>query len=79
MLISASAYSMFTIFGKTVLKELDAVDVLLWRFFIAVPAAWLFIVIRHRPGSQSILGGVETSFCGRPGIWFSVVVGFCRA
>jgi drug/metabolite transporter (DMT)-like permease len=53
MLISASAYSMFTIFGKTVLKELDAVDVLLWRFFIAVPAAWLFIVIRHRRGGPS--------------------------
>ena len=50
MLISASAYSMFTIFGKTVLKELDAVDVLLWRFLIAVPAAWIFIVVRHRRG-----------------------------
>ena len=53
MLISASAYSMFTIFGKTVLKELDAIDVLLWRFFIAVPAAWIFIVIRHRRGGPS--------------------------
>ena len=30
---------MFTIFGKTVLEELSAVDVLLWRFLIAVPAA----------------------------------------
>jgi len=50
MLISASAYSMFTIFGKTVLKELDAIDVLLWRFFIAVPVAWIFIVVRHRRG-----------------------------
>jgi len=53
MLISASAYSMFTIFGKTVLKELDAVDVLLWRFFIAVPAAWIFIIIRRRRGGPS--------------------------
>lgn len=53
MLISASAYSMFTIFGKTVLEELDAIDVVLWRFFIAVPAAWAFIVIRHRRGGPS--------------------------
>lgn len=50
MVVSASAYSMFTIFGKTVLEELAAVDVLLWRFFIAVPAAWIFILIRHRRG-----------------------------
>jgi drug/metabolite transporter (DMT)-like permease len=53
MLVSASAYSMFTVFGKTVLKELEAIDVLLWRFFIAVPAAWLFIVIRHQRGGPS--------------------------
>jgi drug/metabolite transporter (DMT)-like permease len=44
---------MFTVFGKTVLKELEAIDVLLWRFFIAVPAAWLFIVIRHQRGGPS--------------------------
>jgi uncharacterized membrane protein len=55
MLISASAYSMFTISGKTVLKELDAVDVLLWRFFIAVPAAWIFIIIRHKGHKHVII------------------------
>jgi len=55
MLLSASAYSMFTIFGKTVLEELSAVDVLLWRFLIAVPAAWIFVFIRFRRGGPSPL------------------------
>lgn len=50
MLISASAYSLFTVFGKNVLEELGTLDVLFWRFAIAAPVAWLFIFIRYRRG-----------------------------
>jgi drug/metabolite transporter (DMT)-like permease len=50
MVLSATAYSMFTIFGKNVLEELDAVDVLVWRFFLAVPLAWAVVVVRARLG-----------------------------
>ncbi len=50
MLTSASAYSLFTVFGKNVLEEIETADVLLWRFLIAVPVAWIFIVVRARLG-----------------------------
>jgi len=50
MLSSAGAYSLFTVFGKNVLEEIDTSDVLLWRFLIAVPVAWAFIVVRARMG-----------------------------
>lgn len=57
MVLSATAYSMFTIFGKNVLEELDAVDVLAWRFLLAVPLAWIVVLIRARfggPGPFSV-------------------------
>ncbi|MTA28466.1 MAG: EamA family transporter, partial [Actinobacteria bacterium] len=57
MVLSATAYSMFTIFGKNVLEELDAVDVLVWRFLLAVPLAWVVVVVRARfggPGPFSV-------------------------
>lgn len=50
MLVSASAYSLFTVFGKNVLEVLDPLDVLFWRFAIAAPVAWLFISVRYRRG-----------------------------
>lgn len=55
MVLSAAAYSMFTIFGKNVLEELDSVDVLLWRFLLAVPLAWVVVVIRAGFGGPSPL------------------------
>lgn len=57
MVLSATAYSMFTIFGKNVLEELDAVDVLVWRFLLAVPLAWVVVLARARfggPGPFSV-------------------------
>ncbi len=57
MVLSATAYSMFTIFGKNVLEELDAVDVLAWRFLLAVPIAWSVVLVRARfggPGPFSV-------------------------
>lgn len=53
MVSSATAYSMFTIFGKNVLEELDAVDVLAWRFLLAAPIAWAVVLIRARFGGPS--------------------------
>lgn len=50
MLTSASAYSLFTVFGKNVLEEIETADVLVWRFLIAVPVAWIFILVRARLG-----------------------------
>lgn len=50
MLTSASAYSLFTVFGKNVLAEIDTSAVLLWRFLIAAPVAWIFILVRARRG-----------------------------
>lgn len=55
MLVSASAYSLFTVFGKNALEEIDTSDVLLWRFLIAAPAAWAFVLIRSRFGGASPL------------------------
>lgn len=50
MLTSAGAYSLFTVFGKNVLEEIETADVLLWRFLLAVPVAWIFIGIRAARG-----------------------------
>jgi len=46
MLASAVAYSLFTVFGKNVLEQLTATNVLLWRFLIAAPVAWLLVIFR---------------------------------
>lgn len=70
MLASASAYSLFTIFGKNVLEELGTLDVLFWRFAIAVPVAWLFIMIRHWRGGPHPL-----SVAWKPRFWAGVIFG----
>jgi drug/metabolite transporter (DMT)-like permease len=57
MVLSATAYSIFTIFSKNMLKELRPVDVLVWRFLLAVPLAWIVVLIRARfggPGPFSV-------------------------
>lgn len=53
MLISATAYSMFTIFGKNVLAELEPNQVLLWRFLVAAPLAWVIVAARAWRGGPS--------------------------
>ncbi len=50
MLVSALAYSLFTVFGKNVLEQLGTVDVLFWRFAIAAPVAWLVVIARRSLG-----------------------------
>lgn len=70
MLASASAYSLFTVFGKNVLEELGALDVLFWRFMIAVPVAWAFITIRHWRGGPHPL-----SVAWKPRFWAGVTFG----
>jgi drug/metabolite transporter (DMT)-like permease len=57
MVLSATAYSIFTIFSKNMLEELRPVDVLVWRFLLAVPLAWIVVLIRARfggPGPFSV-------------------------
>lgn len=46
MLVSALAYSLFTVFGKNVLEQIGTIDVLFWRFAIAAPLAWLVVGVR---------------------------------
>lgn len=50
MLVSALAYSLFTVFGKNVLEKLGTTDVLFWRFAIAAPVAWAVVAIRRASG-----------------------------
>lgn len=50
MLTSAGAYSLFTVFGKNVLEVIETADVLVWRFLIAVPVAWVIVLVRSRLG-----------------------------
>lgn len=50
MLISALAYSLFTVFGKNVLEQLGTTDVLFWRFAIAMPVSWAVVFVRRRSG-----------------------------
>jgi len=70
MLVSASAYSLFTVFGKNVLEELGTLDVLFWRFAIAVPVAWSFILIRTWRGGPHPL-----SVAWKPRFWAGVIFG----
>ncbi|MBU3689601.1 MAG: hypothetical protein B7C54_00560 [Acidimicrobiales bacterium mtb01] len=50
MLVSALAYSLFTVFGKNVLEQLGTTDVLFWRFAIAAPVAWTVVAVRRANG-----------------------------
>ena len=50
ILVSALAYSLFTVFGKNVLEQLGTTDVLFWRFAIAMPVSWSVVAIRRVRG-----------------------------
>ena len=50
ILASAGGYSLFTVFGKNVLEQLTASDVLVWRFLIAAPISWVIVALRWRLG-----------------------------
>jgi drug/metabolite transporter (DMT)-like permease len=50
ILASAGGYSLFTVFGKNVLEQLTASDVLIWRFLIAAPISWVIVALRRRLG-----------------------------
>jgi drug/metabolite transporter (DMT)-like permease len=50
MLVSALAYSLFTVFGKNVLEQLGTTDVLFWRFAVAMPVSWAVVAFRRIGG-----------------------------
>lgn len=50
MLASALAYSLFTVFAKKILEQIDPIDVLFWRFLIAAPVAWMLVLVRWHRG-----------------------------
>lgn len=52
ILASAGGYSLFTVFGKNVLEQLTASDVLIWRFLIAAPISWVIVALRWRLGKS---------------------------
>ena len=58
MLTSALAYSLFTVFAKKILEQVDPIDVLFWRFLIAAPIAWLLVLVRWRRGIGPHLAAV---------------------
>lgn len=57
--LSALSYSLFTIFGKTVLEQLRPTDVLFWRFVVAAPISWGLVWARNRRGHGARLRKVE--------------------
>ena len=72
MLTSAVAYSLFTVFGKNVLEQLTATNVLLWRFLIAAPIAWLLVAARRIRG----LGPSPFAVRWKPRFALGVLFGF---
>ena len=50
---SAVCYSLFAVFTKWTLDDLDPTDILFWRFAIAVPVAWAIVLVRWRRGGPS--------------------------
>lgn len=50
ILTSALSYSLFTVFAKKILEQIDPADVLFWRFLIAAPVAWVLVLFRFRRG-----------------------------
>lgn len=50
ILVSALAYSLFTVMAKRLLDEIDPTDVLFWRFLIATPVIWAVVLLRARSG-----------------------------
>jgi drug/metabolite transporter (DMT)-like permease len=58
--VSASSYSLFTVFVRGILEELEPRDLVLWRFALAAPLAWLIVARRRdlRAGMPLFLPGV---------------------
>jgi len=48
ILVSALAYSLFTVMAKRLLDEIGPTDVLFWRFVIATPVIWVVVLLRAR-------------------------------
>lgn len=48
ILVSAMAYSLFTVMAKRLLDEIGPTDVLFWRFVIATPVIWVVVLLRAR-------------------------------
>lgn len=48
ILVSAMAYSLFTVMAKRLLDEIGPTDVLFWRFVIAAPVIWAVVLLRAR-------------------------------
>ena len=48
ILVSALAYSLFTVMAKRLLEEIGPTDVLFWRFVIATPVIWGVVLLRAR-------------------------------
>lgn len=48
ILVSAMAYSLFTVMAKRLLDEIGPTDVLFWRFVIAAPVIWAVVLRRAR-------------------------------
>ncbi len=48
ILVSALAYSLFTVMAKRLLDEIGPTDVLFWRFVIASPVIWVVVLLRAR-------------------------------
>ena len=46
ILVSALAYSLFTVMAKRLLDEIGPTDVLFWRFVIATPFIWVVVLLR---------------------------------
>lgn len=49
-LLAAAGYSLLPIFGRQlyVVSDLQATDIVIWRFIFATPAIWLFIAVQRR-------------------------------
>lgn len=50
MMVSAAGYATFTLFTRVALETLSAVDIVVWRFMIAAPIAWIVVAVRRRWG-----------------------------
>lgn len=50
ILMSALAYSVFTVMAKRLLDEIGPTDVLFWRFVIAAPVIWVVVLARAKSG-----------------------------
>lgn len=79
ILASAGGYSLFTVFGKNVLEQLTASDVLFWRFLIAAPISWAIVVIRRRLGVGSSLRDVPWLPPYLAGVTFGLMAYFAFA